>query len=94
MIILQKLFSFNIKEKDLVNIYTLYIRSILEFSCQVWHYSITEEEKSDLEWVQKVACRIILNEQYLDYEQALGDLNLETLTDRRGKICLKFARTA
>ena len=45
-----------------------------------------------MERVQKVACRIILNEQYLDYEQALGDLNLETLTHRREKICLKFAR--
>ena len=49
----------------MVKIYILYIRSILEQSCQVWHYSITEEEKSDLERVQKIAYRIILGDSYL-----------------------------
>ena len=68
MIILQKLVSFRVGEADLVNIYILYIRSILEQSCQVWHYTITEEEINDLERVQKVACRIILQNDYQGYE--------------------------
>ena len=46
MIILHKLYSLNVAISDLVHIYILYIRSILEHSCQVWHYSITEEEIS------------------------------------------------
>ena len=92
MIILHKLFKFKIDRKDMVKIYILYIRSILEQSCQVWHYSITEEEKSDLERVQKIACRIILSDSYLSYEQALQELNLDKLCDRRDRLCLKFAK--
>ena len=86
MIILQKLFSFNVSEKDMTLIYIMYIRSILEQSCQVWHFSIKEEEKQDLERVQKVACKIILNKDYTDYEQALAVLKLDKLIDRRQKL--------
>ena len=92
MIMLHKLYSFNIGDDDMVNIYILYIRSILEHSCQVWHYSITEEEKDDFERVQKVACKIILKNRYSSYEQALDILNLDTLDDRREILCLKFAK--
>ena len=92
MIILHKLYSFNVAISDLVHIYILYIRSILEHSCQVWHYSITEEEISDLERVQKIATIIILKESYVSNAQALAVLNLETLRDRRDRLCLNFAK--
>ena len=92
MIILHKLYAFNVADCDLVNIYNLYIRSILEQNCQVWHYAITQEEISDLERVQKVATKIILQDRYTDYEQALISLNLEPLYARRGRLCLKFAK--
>ena len=92
MLLLHKLYSFKVHPSDLVNIYVLYIRSILEQSCQVWHYSITKEEISDLERVQKVACKIILQEDYVSYEQALEELNMQTLYERRDKLCLKFAK--
>ena len=49
----------------------MYIRSILEQSCQVWHHSLTEENKNDLERIQKSALKIIFNESKLDYEEAL-----------------------
>ena len=58
MIILHKLYSFNVPDKEITTIYILYIRSILEQSCQVWHYSITVEEQTDIERVQKVACTV------------------------------------
>ena len=83
MIILHQLYSFKIEESELVNIYILYIKSILEHSCQVWHFTITEEEISDLERVQKVACKIILKDDYTSYEQALEELHLDTLNDRK-----------
>ena len=92
MLILQKLYSFRVSTSDLVNIYILYIRSLLEQSCQVWHFSITEEEKIDLERVQKVACKVILKGEYETYPQALDDLNLQTLSSRRETLCLKFAK--
>ena len=92
MIMLRKLYSFNVADEDMVKIYILYIRSILEQSCQVWHFSISEEEKGDLEGVQKVVCRIILNSRYTEYQQALEVLNLETLSARRDTLSLKFAK--
>ena len=92
MLILHKLNSFHVADGDLVQIYKLYIRSLLEQNCQVWHYAITEEEKTDIERVQRVAARIILQDRYVSYEQALKDLNLDTLTARRDKLSLKFAK--
>ena len=89
---LHKLYSFNLSDEDMVTIYTLYIRSILEQSCQVWHYSITNEENGDLERVQKAACKVILGERYSDYASALDDLNLDSLEKRRKTLSLKFAK--
>ena len=92
MIMLQKLYPFKLSDADMTNIYILYIRSILEQSCQVWHFSITQEERNDLERVQKTACKIILSERYSDYTSALEALNLETLNQRRYTLSLKFAK--
>ena len=43
MELLRKVASFKPPIDDLKNIYMLYIRSILEQSCVVWHNSLTEE---------------------------------------------------
>ena len=64
----------------------------MEHNCQVWHHEITQEEKSDLERVQKVALKIILQDRYTTYEQALTHLNLDYLSIRREKLCLNFAK--
>ena len=93
MIIIRKLYSFKVEQSDLLNIYILYIRSILEQSCQVWHYDITQEEVLDLERVQKCAFRIILQDDYLSYEHALQTLEMDTLKARRDILCLKFAKS-
>ena len=90
--LLHKLVEFNIPNEDLLNIYVLYIRSILEQSCQVWNSNLTLENITDLERIQKTACRIILQTDYSSYAEALETLNLESLYDRRATLCLKFAR--
>ena len=92
MVILQKLKQFNVSIQDMLVIYKLYIRSIVEQNCPVWHHSISEDDQSNLERVQKVACKIILSGQYLEYESALKKLDLDTLFERREKLCLKFAK--
>ena len=53
MRILHKLVEFGIPREDLKTIYILYVRSHLEQSCQVWHSSLTLENLTDLERVQK-----------------------------------------
>ena len=92
MILLKNLFSFNVPIEDLIDIYFLYIRSIVEQSAVVWHSSLTKGEQNDLERVQKVALRIILREQYTTYLEALELTGIETLKARRAKLCLNFAK--
>ena len=90
--IIRKLYSFKVPLKDLSHIYTLYVRSILEFNCCVWHFSITQAEDNDIERVQKIACKIILKDGYTNYENALEALALKNLSERRRDLCLKFAQ--
>ena len=90
--IVRKLYSFNVPTMDLVHIYILYVRSVLEFNCCVWHYSLTVEQRYEIERVQKVACKIILKKDYISYEKSLEDLNLQTLEDRRNTLCKRFAQ--
>ena len=51
MVILHKLGKFSLPVADLVNIYILYIRSVLEQSAAVWNGSITKGEQLDIERV-------------------------------------------
>ena len=90
MEILRKLKSYNPPIRDLVTVYVLYVRSILEQSSNIWHSTLTNENRSDLERVQKNACRNILQEKYSDYESALKQLKLDTLEDRREKLIIKY----
>ena len=92
MIILQKLSKFNPPTEDMLTVFKLYIRSILEQNCQLWHYSITQEDIESLERVQKVACKIILGIKYVSYEDALVSLNIQSLYERRQNLSLKFAK--
>ena len=93
MCLLNKLVEFGVPENDLIQIYVLYIRSILEQSCPVWHSSLTAENSSDLERVQKNALKIILKSDYIDYSQALQKAGLSSLSSRRDQLCLKFAKS-
>ena len=92
MQLLRKIAEFAPPISDLKQIYTLFVRSILEQSAVVWHSSLTEENKSDLERVQKSAVKIILGDSFTGYKKALNILNLQSLDERREELCLKFAR--
>ena len=93
MRLLHKLVEFNVPTPDLLTIYILYIRSVLEQSCQVWHSSLSFQNLTDLERVQKNALRIILKDDYISYENALEKTDLESLVERREELCLKFAKS-
>ena len=76
----------------LLTIYIIYVRSLLEISCVVWASSLTEQQITKLERIQKVALRIILGDSYQCYENALTITKLQTLHERRKDLCLKFAK--
>ena len=92
MRILHKAAKFTDNFQDLLVIYKTFIRSKLDQSAPVWHSSLSEQNKEDLERVQKSALKIILKDQYIDYESALSRLNIEKLYDRRELLCFKFAK--
>ena len=52
----------------------------------MWHSSLTEENRQDLERVQKAALKVILRKDYLNYEDALKLTNLPSLDERRQAI--------
>ena len=79
-------------KEDLLHIYKTFIRSRLEFSCTVWHSSLSKNNVTDIERVQKSAVRLILKDKYNDYKTALKLLNLESLFERRERLCLRFAK--
>ena len=91
MMILRNLYTFNVPEEDLVLIYWMYIRSVIEFNCSVWFSSITQDEKNDLERIQKVACKIIPKDSYSNYYDALKRLNIQNLSDWRTMLPTRFA---
>ena len=59
MELLRKVASFGTNHEELTNIYILFVRSLLEHSATVWHSSLTEDNKNDLERVQKTALKVI-----------------------------------
>ena len=91
MELLRKVASFGTSIDELKNIYILFVRIQLEHSATVWHSSLTEDNRNDLERVQKSAFKIILGDRYHSYKLALGELDLETLDERRKGLFLKFA---
>merc|ERR1711983_407935 len=92
MSLLHRLYNFAVPEQDLIEIYILYIRSVLESSAVVWNSSLTKGQEMELERVQKVALRIILKDQYESYESALSKSSLLTLKERRDALSLSFAQ--
>ena len=92
--ILRRLKVLGANQKALLDVYVKQVRCILEFGAPAWQGSITTAEKYDIERVQKIAVHIILGRKYNSYKDALQTLNLESLEDRRIRLCLKFALKA
>ena len=53
---------------------------------------MSEDNKNDLERVQKTALKVILGQKYKSYRNALNKMNLEDLNERRENLCLTFAQ--
>ena len=92
MELLRRVASFGTSSEELKNIYFLFVRSQLEQSSVVWHSSLSEENKTDLERVQKSAIKIIMGDKYRSYKKSLDELGMDSLDDRRQNLCLKFAQ--
>ena len=76
----------------MVHLWKVYCLSILEQSCVVWGGSLTKENINDLERVQKTFCKLVMEEDYTNYKNALTVLGLFDLETRRKKLTLDFAK--
>ena len=92
MQLLRSVLSFGASTEEMVHLWTVFCRSVLEQSCVVWHSTLTEENGQDLERCQKSFAKLILREKYVSYESSLILLNLDSLEDRRKILTLKFAK--
>lgn len=88
--VIRRLKAAGVSISDLIYIYILLIRSILETACPVFHPMLTNENKAQIERIQKIVLKIALSEKYVDYEQACTEVSLQTLDQRRVSLCLNF----
>ena len=89
--VLRRLLSFDLNIYQLFDVYTKEVRSLLELAVPVWHPGLTVRQSKDIESVQKLAFKIILQNSYTSYLHACSVLRTETLASRRVKLCTKFA---
>ena len=73
---------------DLVLFYFSAIRSVLEYSCMIFHWSLPRYFSEDLESIQKRTMCIILPDY--KYHDALKIANIDSLYDRRQSCSLKL----
>ena len=96
MIMLRKLKEFKVKNEDMITIYVLFIRSVIEQSSVVWSSAITAGEMASFERTQKIALKIIFGHTYMSYENALKLSNLQKtlrlIQNITIKICLKMCQ--
>ena len=74
--------------KDIMSVYSAFIRLVLEYACQVWHFSIPQHLNHQIEQVQRRALRIAL--PHLSYSHGLEAMNIQTLNQRREEHCHKL----
>ena len=87
---IRKLKKAGISEPDILHCYFMKICSILESNCVIYRPMLTHEDSNDLERVQKIVLKSILDNKYSDYHQACLLLNIQTLHIRRIKLSLNF----
>ena len=92
--ILKRLVNLGARRDILVDTYIKQVRTVLEYGVPVWHSSLTLQQKSQLERVQKTSMNVILGREYQSASSARKVLKLHTLEKRRINICLKFGLKA
>ena len=90
---LRRLKSLGASKDTLVDIYKLFCRSVLEYAAPVWSGSLSKGNDQDLERIQRNAYKIIFGTAFTDYDECLDVVQEETLSARRDKLCINFAKS-
>ena len=89
---LRRLKLLGASKKTLIDVYCLFVRSILEGAVPLWAGSITKKNCQDIEAVQVNCMKLISGQTLINYNDALTKFGLETLAARRDTLCLSFAK--
>ena len=81
----------DVEPGSLVKLYTACIRSVLKYSCQVFHKSLPQYLSDKLERIQKRALETIFPD--LNYKEATAKAKLGTLFERRDEIKCYLVRS-
>jgi len=75
-------------ESDITQVYISIILSVLEYTCPVWHPSLSKAQANEIEQVPKRCLRIFYQER--TYTEALLISGLDTLKSIRENITLEI----
>ena len=99
MSILTKLKYAGLSRTKMLHIYSLHIRSSMEYCSVVWHDNLTKAQSNAIERLQIVALKIILGKDcprkedgHFDYVKALNICKLNSIFSRREKRALDFGK--
>ena len=97
MSILTKIKYAGLSREKLLHIYSLHVRSSMEYCSVAWHNNLTQAQRNSIERLQIVSLKIILGSDgprkedgNFDYQRALTICNLKSLFLRREKKTLDF----
>ena len=91
---IRNLKRFGANEEELLDVYIKQVRSLLELNCPVWNAGMSQIDCRKIERVKRTAVAIIRGGNNVKYKDSLQHLNIETLEERREKLCIKFAKKA
>ena len=91
MWLLRRLKKFHLDHEVILDYYLKEIRPLVEHGVPIWNSGLTKAQVRELENVQKVALKIILDDSYYSYDVACTLLNILPLQYRRTDLCTNFA---
>ncbi len=89
LFLLKRLRRAKLADDDLVYFYCTAVRPVLEYSCCVWHSSLTKQQSDCIEQIQKRALGIIFGFS-LSYSDKLAIASLDLLSYRREELCRRL----
>ena len=91
MWLLRRLKKLDMEEEVILDYYLKEIRPLAEHGVAIWNSGLTKSQENELEKIQKIALKIILQDSYTSYEVACTLFNLLPLKFRRLQLCTNFA---
>ena len=91
MWLLRRLKKLDVDTEQILDFYLKEIRPVAEHGVAIWSSGLTRIQVNELEKIQKIAFKIILEDSYISHEVACTILNILPLKFRRQELCTTFA---